>query len=291
MKRLPAKVAAERLGFEDHNRDWTGMRYVYPVVSRRSGGVSLGINLNPNNACNWHCVYCQVPDLKRGGPPPVDIPLLEAELRRMLDWALRGDFMSKHVPKELRVLKDIAFSGNGEPTSAAEFPDAVACVGRVMADFGLAGKVNVVLITNGSLLDRMRVRLGIGEIARLGGEVWFKLDAATRAGMKRINGSAQDPERVFSRLRACAGLCRTWIQTCVFACDGKPPEAVETDAWLGFLARAKAAGIPLAGVLLYGLARPSLQAGAARLSRLPESWLRSLAGRVAALGIPVRQYP
>ena len=49
----------------DHDRNAAGLRYVYPVVSRRAGGVSVGINLNPNNACNWRCVYCQVPRLVR----------------------------------------------------------------------------------------------------------------------------------------------------------------------------------------------------------------------------------
>ena len=58
-----------RLTVTDHSRDSAGMTYVYPVVSRRAGGVSVGINLNPNNACNWACVYCQVPDLARGTAP------------------------------------------------------------------------------------------------------------------------------------------------------------------------------------------------------------------------------
>ena len=40
----------------DHSRDSAGMTYVYPVVSRRAGGVSIGMNLNPNNACNWRCI-------------------------------------------------------------------------------------------------------------------------------------------------------------------------------------------------------------------------------------------
>ena len=59
------------LNVSDHSRDSAGLKYIYPVVSRRAGGVSLGINLNVNNACNWRCVYCQVPGLTRGGPPPV----------------------------------------------------------------------------------------------------------------------------------------------------------------------------------------------------------------------------
>jgi wyosine [tRNA(Phe)-imidazoG37] synthetase (radical SAM superfamily) len=101
------------LTVEDHNRDVSGMRYVYPVVSRRAGGVSIGINLNVNNACNWRCVYCQVPDLKRGSPMPIDMTLLEQELRRFLDYALHGDFMTRYVAEGDRQLQDISFSGNG----------------------------------------------------------------------------------------------------------------------------------------------------------------------------------
>jgi hypothetical protein len=71
----------------DHRRDSAGLLYVYPVISRRAGGVSVGINLNTNNACNWACVYCQVDNLTRGGPPPIDLDLLESELKGFLDDA------------------------------------------------------------------------------------------------------------------------------------------------------------------------------------------------------------
>src|SRR5664279_6530386 len=91
---------------EDHSRDSAGMRYVYPVISRRAGGVSIGINLNPNNACNWACVYCQVDNLTRGGPPPIDLACLERELADFLDDALNGDFMQRQVPPEARRLMD-----------------------------------------------------------------------------------------------------------------------------------------------------------------------------------------
>ena len=89
------------LSVNDHNRDVTGMTYVYPVVSRRAGGVSIGINLNPNNACNWACVYCQVDNLTRGGPPPIDLDLLERELAGFL-WAIACEVMGKpHASKAL----------------------------------------------------------------------------------------------------------------------------------------------------------------------------------------------
>ena len=269
---------------EDHSRDSAGMRYVYPVISRRAGGVSVGINLNPNNACNWRCIYCQVPDLKRGGPPPVDLALLGRELDAFLHWAVSGDFMATRVPAGARRLADVAFSGNGEPTSAAEFAEAVAIAERVLAAHGLAGKVVMRLITNGSLLDRPAVRQGITLLGQGNGEVWFKLDAGTMQGIARINGVDLDPQGVVRRLRDCGKLCATWVQTCCFALDGAAPDETEILAWLELLAQARDV---LAGVHLYGLARPSLQAEAPRLARLPQAWLEGLAQRVRKLGLTV----
>lgn len=273
---------------EDHSRDSAGMRYVYPVISRRAGGVSVGINLNPNNACNWRCIYCQVPDLKRGGPPPIDLVLLERELHEFLAWAGAGDFMATRVPDGARRLVDVAFSGNGEPTSAAEFAEAVAIVQRVLAVHGLAETVLMRLITNGSLLDRKAVQTGIARIGSAGGEVWFKLDAGTAAGLARINGTRVRPEVVARRLACCARLAPTWVQTCLFRVDDELPAAHEVDAWLALLAPLAP---QLAGVHLYSLARPSLQKEAPRLGRMEAGWMEELAERVRQAGLTVRVSP
>jgi pyruvate-formate lyase-activating enzyme len=273
---------------EDHSRDSSGMRHVYPVISRRAGGVSVGINLNPNNACNWRCIYCQVPDLKRGGPPPIDLALLERELNDFLTWAGSGDFMATRVPAGARRLVDVAFSGNGEPTSAAEFADAVALVERVLLAHELAGKLVIRLITNGSLLDRKAVQTGIARIGNAGGEVWFKLDAGTAAAFARINGTRVRPEVVARRLACCAGLAPTWVQACMFRLDGELPAAHEVDAWLALLAPMAP---HLAGVHLYSLARPSLQREAPRLARIELARLEELAQRVRGLGLAVRVSP
>src|SRR5258705_7452423 len=88
-----------RLSTRDHDRDSAGLEYVYPVVSRRAGGVSVGINLNPNNACNWRCIYCQVPELVSGMAPPIDVARLERELDGFLDGVLHRRWMEEHVPE------------------------------------------------------------------------------------------------------------------------------------------------------------------------------------------------
>jgi wyosine [tRNA(Phe)-imidazoG37] synthetase (radical SAM superfamily) len=277
-----------QLKTEDHSRASAGMRYVYPVISRRAGGVSVGINLNPNNACNWRCIYCQVPDLQRGGPPPIDLALLERELNDFLHWAVAGDFMATRVAADARRLVDVAFSGNGEPTTAAEFAEAVTIARRVLVTHGLARAVVLRLITNGSLLDRKLVQTGIASIGAAGGEVWFKLDAATSAGLARSNGTRARPEAVARRLACCAALAPTWVQTCLFRLDGEALTAPEIEAYLALLAPLAPA---LAGVHLYSLARPSLQKEAPRLGRMEAEWMEALAARIRELGLTVRVSP
>jgi wyosine [tRNA(Phe)-imidazoG37] synthetase (radical SAM superfamily) len=292
---MPVPVAVP-LTPTNHDRDSAGMTYVYPVVSRRAGGVSVGVNLNPNNACNWACVYCQVPDLQRGTAPAIDLALLERELRTLLNDIVHGDFMNRRVPDGARRLNDIALSGNGEPTSAREFPEVIELIGRVLADFDLVGRaadaanktVKLVLITNGSLADRPRVQAGLARMAQLNGEVWFKFDAATATGMRAINQTRIAPDKHFERLRATATRCPTWLQTCVFARDGAPPGETEQAAYLAALARMHDEGIALGGVLLYGLARPSMQPQAGHLSALPAAWLDAFAARIRATGYAVK---
>ena len=260
------------LTIDDHRRDSAGLRYVYPVISRRAGGVSVGINLNVNNACNWACVYCQVEGLTRGGPPPVDLDLLAVELGGFLVPVQLAGFMARAAPEGARRLVDVAFSGNGEPTSALEFPSAVRRVRDVLAQRGLADSLPVRLITNGSLLHRAAVREGVRTLGEMGGEVWFKLDRALPTEIAAINGVPLDVAKVRRDLAACVKLATTWVQTCWFALDGLAPGPASRVAYLAQLA--PLAG-KLAGVHLYGLARPSLQPAAARLQPLPEAALEA----------------
>jgi wyosine [tRNA(Phe)-imidazoG37] synthetase (radical SAM superfamily) len=275
-----------RLTVTDHDRAAAGLMYVYPVVSRRAGGVSVGINLEPNNACNWRCVYCQVPELVRGAAPFIDVDRLEAELRGLLGRTQRQEWLEGHVDPQYRRLVDVAFSGNGEPTTSHQLDEIVARVLAVLHDEGLAG-LGKVLITNGSMMHRAGVQRAVRRLGEAGGEAWFKLDSATAEGRLAINGATSSPARARESLRVCAGLCRTRIQTCVIAIDGQPPSEVEQAAYLQLLAEELAAGTPIADVLLYGMARPSLQPGAERLSRLPEAWLEAFAARIRGVGLAV----
>ncbi|RLL54099.1 radical SAM protein [Mariprofundus sp. EBB-1] len=275
-----------RLNSKNHDRDAVGMLYVYPVISRRAGGVSVGINLNPNNACNWHCAYCQVPDLQRGVAPDIDLSLLRAELKRLLSDIILGDFMRDRVPEECRTLCDVAISGNGEPTSCKQFDVVVQIIVEVMNAFGL--DVPLRLITNASYVHKAHVQGGLALMAQHQGEAWVKVDSVTDAGIQRINGIALGVDRLRRQLDSVAAVCPVWIQTCMFNWQGEVPCESEVVAYIDFLKTLLRDGVPICGVLLYGLARPSLQEEAMYLSTLDHEWMQAMADRIRQAGLEVK---
>ncbi|MCK6554516.1 radical SAM protein [Candidatus Binatia bacterium] len=277
------------LSTNDHDRQRAGLTYVYPVVSRRARGVSIGVNLNPNDACNWRCVYCQVPGLAFGRAPEIDLDRLERELDLMLRQARSGEWMLANVPPEARTLRDVAISGNGEPTSSRQLPEVIAIVERVLGARQLTGTLDVVLITNGSLVHHRHVRDALQRLAALGGEVWFKLDGGTDALLARLNGNPAGVRRARSNLDISARACRTWVQTMALDFGGPTLAGAEEHAYCALLNEVRAAGARLAGVRLYSQARPSLQPEAPLLRALPDDELEALGRRIAtATGLQVR---
>lgn len=277
--------ASRRLTVTDHGSDVVSMRYVYAVVSRRAGGVSVGVNLNPNRACNWRCVYCQVEGLSRGAGPEIDLARLEDELDAMLGAVIDGDFMAESVSEGARVLRDVAFSGDGESTTSPSFRGAVDVVGRVLAR--RAPTLPVVLITNGSMVDRLSVRAALADLAAIHGEAWFKLDAATDEGIRRMNSVTTTARRHLARLATCASIVPTWVQTCVLERDGVH-EPREVDAYVAALAAMVRDGVPLRGVRMYSLARPSHQPEATSLAPATAAWMDTLAARLRDVGLTVQ---
>lgn len=281
-----------RLTTSDHDRDSAGLTYVYAVLSRRARGLSIGVNLNTNNACNWRCVYCQVPGLVRGKPPAADLPRLEAELEGLLDQVLAPGWMEANLPEGMRRLNDVALSGNGEPTLSPSFAPAVELLARTLELRGLAREVKLLAITNGSLVQRPEVQRGLRRMAEVRGEVWFKLDAESDAGLRRVNDVRTDVEQQVANLRVAARLCPTWIQTLAFDFEGPTPGEEAQGAYCALLRRLCDEGLPLRGVLLYGLARPSHQPEAPRLAALSREQLEAFAARIeAATSLPVEVSP
>jgi wyosine [tRNA(Phe)-imidazoG37] synthetase (radical SAM superfamily) len=287
IRRAPPASMPSPLTAADHSRDSAGLTYIYPVMSRRAGGLSIGVNFNTNNACNWQCIYCQVPNLTIGAAPELDFGLLEAELRGFLAQVRSGDFYRRfQVPEAQRVIKDIALSGNGEPTSVPRFAEAVELIGNIATAAGVFPSSGYVLITNGSLVHQPRVQEGLRALHGFGGEVWFKLDSATPAGRRLINKAAQSVEASLHNLILAADCCRTKVQICLVDIDRQELAARERIALLEALkiVRQKSR---IGEIMLYTLARPSLQPGAGRLGPMPEPVMQAFAEELRALGFAV----
>ena len=275
-------VSKQYLSIHDHSRELSGLKYIYSVISRRAGGLSIGVNLNVNNACNWQCIYCEIPNLTRGTPPPIELDVLEQELRFFLNEIIHGDYMEKNVSLEDRHLKDIAFSGNGEPTSAEEFPEVISIVKKLLEEFNLLHKIKIRLITNGSLMHQASVIKSVEMLKEMNGEVWFKVDAATEESIKTINQVNLKPHQILERLKNSANVCPTFVQTCIFSINGNGPSEKDINAYIELINEVKS---NIQGVHLYGLARPSLQPQAKNLGRIDEEVLQDIAKGLRSLNI------
>jgi wyosine [tRNA(Phe)-imidazoG37] synthetase (radical SAM superfamily) len=277
----------QKLTTNDHSRDSVGLKYVYPAMSRRSGGLSIGINFNTNSACNWRCIYCQVPDLMRGTAPEMDFLLLEQELRLFLNDVLHGDFYDRfEIAQELRVIKDVAISGNGEPTSLVGFEKAIALIGEIATELAVLPLANYVLITNGSLMHQTKVQLGLKRLNHYNGQVWFKLDSATDVGRKRINNTDQSVQKALAGIVVSADLCRTKLQTCVLNYQGQGLVASEKNAYLELLKQIKQQ-TNILEVMLYTIARPSFQPEAIDIVKLDAQIMNEFANEIRQIGYQV----
>ncbi|MEY2667078.1 MAG: hypothetical protein RLZZ384_1249 [Pseudomonadota bacterium] len=276
-----------KLTVTNHNRNLTGLTYVYPVLSRRAGGLSIGINFNTNNACNWRCIYCQVPELKNGAAPEIDLDLLANELRFFLDSVLHGNFYDEmEVDATQRVIKDIAIAGNGEPTSLKDFDLAVNLIGHIANEFGIFPQSHFVLITNGSLIHRSSVQKGLKNLSEYDGEIWFKMDSATPEGRAKFNHSAQRNESVLKNLQLASELCPTKIQICLVDYKQQGLAQTEKIGFIDFLKQIRHQ-TTIENITLYTLARPSQQPEAIDLQVMPLDVMADLADDIRLLGFHV----
>ena len=268
------------LDFKDHRRELLANRYVYAVVSRRARGVSIGLNLNPDKVCNFDCPYCQVDRTTPGGPSEVDVPALLGELERLLDLVAGGELWTTSpfdtvAPAQRRVA-DLAFAGDGEPTTPREFPEAARAVRAARDRHRLA--VPIRLLTNATMLDRERVHAALAHVD----ELWCKLDAGTETYFHKVDGTRFPFARILDNLLAIARERPIVIQSLFLAFDGIPPDEPEIDTYCGRLRDLSAAGGRIDLVQVYTVSRPPADRS---VSALAVDRLEAIAGRVRALGL------
>ena len=277
-------MSIDILTITDHDRKTFKGKYIYPVVSRRAGGLSLGINLNTNNACNWQCIYCEVPDLIRGKPDIINLQELEIELDYWLDQIINQSFLNQYTQNKTE-FKDIAFSGNGEPTASKQFKDVIKILIKKINEYKLTKKITIRLITNGSNMSNPNVKEALSLINNFSREVWFKIDQINEEDVKTINQINLSKATVKRNLETAFENSPTVIQTCLFKLNKKLPSKESLKAYIDFL---KAYEDKIKAIHLYSLARPSEQSSKNKLTRLTKSELETLSSKIKVLNIPIQ---
>jgi wyosine [tRNA(Phe)-imidazoG37] synthetase (radical SAM superfamily) len=266
--------------FADHQRSWQENLYVYPVVSRRSGGISIGVNLNPDKACNFDCVYCQV---DRSVPPvvrTVELDRLREELELTLAAVVTGrlfdDSFFAGVPASHRRLNDIAFSGDGEPTTSPQFAPAVRIAADLKRRLGLTA-VKTVLITDAAYLDRTAIREGLAVMDETNGEIWAKLDAGTEDYYRLINRPNVPLQKILDNILEVSRVRPIVIQSLWMHVRGEPPSPAEINAFAHRIKNILDAGGQIKLVQIYTIARRTTEPWVTPLS---EAQLDAIAGCV-----------
>jgi wyosine [tRNA(Phe)-imidazoG37] synthetase (radical SAM superfamily) len=258
----------QKLTIIDHTRYFNDCVYVYPVLSRRAKGVSLGINLNLNNTCNWKCIYCQVEGLHRGKPEQINLELLKQELSKMLEWIVNGDFLAQFAPDGMQRLNDICMAGNGEPTLSPNFVEVCELIAKLRNQFNISDDVKTVLITNGSHASHEKTQQGFKILNEINGEIWFKIDRINPESINATNQVNLSRDIISKNLITTSKQCKTLVQSCWFANSGASPSEQEMLDFTDFIIEHKAY---ITKVLLYSVARPTAQAEGKNIRQFSEN--------------------
>lgn len=245
--------------FQQHDRLFESNRFVYPVVSRRSKGISVGVNLNPDKVCNFDCIYCQVDRTTTAETRFVEIESLLRELDQVLGMVLSGAIFEsdrfRSTPHALRRLNDIAFSGDGEPTTYKNFDELMQRCADLKSARG-ASDVKMVLITNASMFHRPHVQRGLQILDANQGEIWAKLDAGTAEYFQRIERTSIPFQQILDNITEAARQRPLVIQSLFMRVQGEAPTADEVTAYVERLKEIQRAGGTIRLVQIYTVARP-----------------------------------
>jgi wyosine [tRNA(Phe)-imidazoG37] synthetase (radical SAM superfamily) len=242
-----------------HPRAYARFRFVYPVLSRRARGVSLGVNLSPDARCNFSCRYCQVDRRGPRSPSRVDVGAIMAEASAILDDWAEGTLTAKAgwgpLPLSLLRLNDLALSGDGEPTQSPLFAQVLEAL-RELLDNRLLESVKLIIITNGSGLSRPSVGRALGRLRPGHDEIWVKLDWGTQKAFRETTGTRRSLTAHLSRVVSASRILPVTIQTCLFGTEAGGPSEAEIKAYvrsLRFLRNRKA---DIARVQICTISRP-----------------------------------
>ena len=246
--------------------------------------------MNPDKICNFDCIYCQVDRRSEAETKFVETDQLLAEIDHMLSLVTSGalfeDETFRAVPVERRRLNDIAFSGDGEPTTYRNFDEIIGTVADLKRRHSLPF-VKLVLITNASMFHRPAVERGLAILDENNGEVWAKLEAGTDEYYQIVERTKIPFRQVLDNIAAAAKVRPIVIQSLFMRINGAAPTGAEIGAFCERLAEIVAAGGKLKHVQIYTVARPPAESFVTALS---ETELEVIAAQVRFLGIGAEVY-
>jgi wyosine [tRNA(Phe)-imidazoG37] synthetase (radical SAM superfamily) len=241
-------------------REFLHHRFTYVVISPRARGLSVGVNMNPDKRCQFNCIYCEVERVLSPAGPELEVGVMASELKTMLDYVRDGRLRELHayrkVPDELLKLRHVALSGDGEPTLAPHFAEALQAVMHVRALSGLPF-FKLVLITNAVALDLPPVQRGIGHLTK-DDEIWAKLDGGTPAYLSKVNGVSVPLEKILANILALGRKRPVVIQSLFPSINGQEPPLEEIEQYARRLQELKAGGAQISLVQIYSATRPTL---------------------------------
>lgn len=246
-----------------------------PIHSRRLG-VSLGINLMPNDGkiCSFDCLYCEA-GYNAQGRGITGLPSKE-QVAADLDAKLSA----MHAARD--PLDVITFSGNGEPTLHPEFPAIVDEVIRLRDKYYPDAKISV-LSNSTRIFDP-----AVADALRRVDNNILKLDSAIEPTMRLIdqpNSPDFTVERVVESLRQFEG--QVIIQT-MFLRGEHNGQRVDntTDTEIEALIEAYR-DIRPREVMIYSIDRSTPEEN---LQKVPREELEKIAERISAAGTYVQPF-
>ena len=277
--RVPVLSAAMDEAAFGYPRDFLGNQFVYLVISPRAGGLSIGVNINPAMKCSFRCLYCEVDRHQPARAAHLDVNRMAAELDETLALVyspkLRQLSRYAKMSDALLQVRHVALSGDGEPTLAENFAEAVREINHLRVRGGIPF-FKIVLVTNSTALDRPQVREAL-KFFKHGDEIWAKLDGGTQAYLNRLNGATTPIEKILDNILATARQRPVVIQSLFPAIDGEEPPADEIQQYAQRLKELKSAGAEISSVQIYSATRPMAKTGC---SHLPLKTLSQIAQTV-----------
>ena len=251
---IPARHGGTAFGCP---RDFLSNRFVYTVVSPRAGGLSIGVNMNPDKHCDFDCAYCEVDRSQPARDQSLDVATMKVELRETLQLVQSGGIRERpayrSLPNELVTLRHVALSGDGEPTLCPNFLEAVETVIHLRAR-NQSPFFKLVLITNASGLDRADVLTGLRHFTS-SDEVWAKLEGGTQEYVNRVNKPQRDIETILANILNLARARPVVIQSLFPALLGTGPTPSEIEAYVERLRDLRQAGAQISLVQIYSATR------------------------------------